>query len=258
MSNALKRKVFAGAQIRRLRRERRLTQAAMAAELGVSASYLNLIEANQRPLTAQLVLKLAERYDADLRVLGEEEGARAVGNLREVFADPLLQNIEIARQDLADLADTAPAAAEAILALYRAYRQAQEDNAGLASRLAGGEDRAHNLTVGFPVDEVRQLLQEHRNHFPVLDAGAEAIAKEAGLGIDDNLAPLRERLSARHGIAVRVLPVGVMGGVLRRFDRHRRQLQISELVDHAGRAFQSSFQLGLIAAGREMDLRGEE
>lgn len=39
-------KLFVGARIRRLRRELGLTQSAMAEDLGVSPSYLNLIERN--------------------------------------------------------------------------------------------------------------------------------------------------------------------------------------------------------------------
>ena len=54
-------KLFAGAAVRRIRRANGLTQTAMAETLAVSASYLNLIERNQRPLTASLLLKLAER-----------------------------------------------------------------------------------------------------------------------------------------------------------------------------------------------------
>lgn len=258
MAKALNRKVFAGGRIRRLRRDLGLTQTAMAEELGVSASYLNLIEANQRPVSAQLLLKLAEVYDADLRMLGGEEGARALGDLREVFSDPVLEGVAMSRQDMADLAESAPSAAQAILTLYRAYRQSQDDSAVLAERLAGEEERVHNIAVGFPVDEVRNFLHEHRNYFRSLDERAEALYTELGMGLDENFSPLRDRLLAKHGISVRILPVGVMGPVLRRFDRHRRQLQLCELVDHAGRAFQAAYQIGLIEAEDELSRIAED
>ena len=54
------RKLFAGHAVRRLRRGQGLTQAAMAEMLGVSASYLNLVERNQRPLSATLLLGQVE------------------------------------------------------------------------------------------------------------------------------------------------------------------------------------------------------
>ena len=41
----------------------------IAEGLGISPSYVNLIERNQRPVTAQLLLRLAETYDLDLRDL---------------------------------------------------------------------------------------------------------------------------------------------------------------------------------------------
>ncbi len=56
------RKIFAGPRLKRLRRERHLTQAAMAAELDVSPSYLNLMERNQRPITVQVLIKLTDAY----------------------------------------------------------------------------------------------------------------------------------------------------------------------------------------------------
>jgi predicted transcriptional regulator len=102
------------------------------------------------------------------------------------------------------------------------------------------------------VDEVRNFLHERRNYFRELDEQAEQLYAEIGAASDEHFGPLRDRLLAKHGIQTRILPVNVMGSVLRRLDRHRRQLQISELVDHAGRAFQAAYQIGLIEAGETL------
>ena len=90
------RKIFAGARMRHLRESRGLTQSAMARDLGVSASYLNLVEHNQRPLTAQLLLKLATTYAIDLRDLGGENEARLASELAEALADPVVGHFNIA------------------------------------------------------------------------------------------------------------------------------------------------------------------
>lgn len=82
-------KIFAGPRIRRIRNQKGLTQTAMAEGLGISPSYLNLIERNQRPLTVQLILKLASVYKVEPDELqGEARGS--ISALREVFTDPLL------------------------------------------------------------------------------------------------------------------------------------------------------------------------
>ena len=46
------RKLYLGRRLKRLRAELGLNQSAMAAEIGVSPSYLNHLERNQRPVTA--------------------------------------------------------------------------------------------------------------------------------------------------------------------------------------------------------------
>ena len=52
-------KPMIGHKIRKLRSDLGLTQSDMAAAIGISASYLNLIEHNQRPVTVPLLFKLA-------------------------------------------------------------------------------------------------------------------------------------------------------------------------------------------------------
>ena len=71
-------KLFLGGRLRRLRRELGLNQSAMAAEIGVSPSYLNHIERNQRPVTAQVLLRLAEAHGAMLAFKSPLIGADAV------------------------------------------------------------------------------------------------------------------------------------------------------------------------------------
>ncbi len=68
-------KIFAGPRVRRIRNGLGLTQTAMAEGLGISPSYLNLIERNQRPLTVQLLLKLAAVYKVDLDELQARRAA---------------------------------------------------------------------------------------------------------------------------------------------------------------------------------------
>ncbi|HEU0134691.1 MAG TPA: helix-turn-helix transcriptional regulator, partial [Allosphingosinicella sp.] len=118
---APERKLYLGGRLRRLRRELGLNQSAMAGEIGVSPSYLNHLERNQRPVTAQVLLRLAEVYDVDLRAFAAE-GADGTGidQLGEIFADPLFADIGVPRYELLEVADNAPSVADAISRLYAA------------------------------------------------------------------------------------------------------------------------------------------
>lgn len=222
------RKLFAGARLRRLRLQRAVTQTRMADDLGVSVSYLNLIERNQRPLTAAFLLKLATTYDVDLRQLTGDDGEAVTAELAALFADPRLAGLDVSRAELAEVAASAPGVAAALL------------------RLGAGRSAAIETKAAGPVEAVTELLLDRRNHFPDLDAAAEALADELRLAPGDLAAALAERLRSRHGLTVRVLPTAVLPDLLRRLDLHARQLQLSEGLDAASRTFAIAYQLALI------------
>lgn len=231
------RKLFAGHAIRRLRRQAGLTQAAMAEALAISPSYHNLVEKNQRPLSAALIVRLAERFDFDPRALAAGEPGGGEAALRRRLADPMFADLEIDRGELAEWLAGAPGGAEAFA---RAF-----DRIGTG---AGGAPDAAD-----PVLLVRREIERWRGHFADLDAMAEALADELRLGAGDLYGAIAERLRVKHQLTIRVLPVDVMPDLLRRTDLHARQLQLSETLDPASRTFAVAFQLAQIEVRAEID-----
>jgi predicted transcriptional regulator/DNA-binding XRE family transcriptional regulator len=219
-------KIFAGPRIRRIRNSRGLTQTAMAEGLGISPSYLNLIERNQRPLTVQLILKLASAYHVEPEDLQAEAGA-SIAALKEVFADPLLAGELPGDQELIEVVEAAPNAAAGIVKLYRAYRE-QAGRLSDLSELLAREGKATALSAArLPIDEVREIFERRPNHFPSIEEEAEAFTGLLDPG-DDLAGSLKAWLKREHGIAVRVLPVATMPNWRRRYDRHTQRLFISE------------------------------
>ncbi|SDE62842.1 MULTISPECIES: helix-turn-helix domain-containing protein [Kordiimonas] len=243
VENATK-KIFAGPRIRRLRRERGLSQGQMAAELGFSTSYLNLVERNQRPVSAQFLLRLAEVYDVELTAFAGTDEARAFADLSEILADPMFKGIGLSRGEMQDMADAAPKAVEAFTLIYKSFQQARQNATELSSQVVEREGATPESI--FPVDEVRDFIHDHKNYFPELDEAAEATHEELGLQRDDAFMVLSGRLDEEHGIRVRIMPHEVMPETLRHFDFHRRQLLISEMLDQSARVFQLAFQLAML------------
>ncbi|WP_262693211.1 helix-turn-helix domain-containing protein [Kordiimonas aquimaris] len=240
MDNAAK-KIFAGPRIRRLRRERGLSQSQMSSELGFSTSYINLVERNQRPVSAQFLLRLAEVYDIELAAFAGTDEARAFADLSEIMADPMFKGLSLARSDLQEMADAAPRAVDAFAMLYKNFQQAKQNATELSSQFA--ERDGMELDAVFPVDEVRDFIHERKNYFAELDEAAESLHEEVGLARDDAFMILSGRLDEEHGIRVRIMPHEVMPDTLRHFDLHRRQLLISEMLDASARTFQLAVQL---------------
>ena len=231
-------KLFAGHAVRRIRRASGLTQSAMAEALAISPSYLNLIERNQRPLTAALMLRLADRFDFDPRTLSGAAPGGGVEAMRRRLSDPLFADLALDRAAIADWIALAPEAAEAFA---RAF-----------DRVAGAPDGT-SVLIGDPIAEVRQEIERWRNHFSDLDAQAEALADELRLGSADLYGAISERLRVKHQLTIRILPVDVMPDRLRRLDLHARQLQLSEVLDPASRTFAAGFQLAQLEARAEIE-----
>jgi hypothetical protein len=243
MPQALDRKLFLGPRLRRLRRDMGLTQTRMAEDLGVSPSYLNYLERNQRPVTAQVLLRLAEAYDIDIRNLSSDQEAADARDLSEVFADPLFRDLAVARHEMAEVAENAPGVADAIVRLYRAYADRRRlAELGQAPRAEEGGDTGLSLT---PSDWVRDYIQGQRNFFAELDEAGEALAAELKPEPQGFAAAARQRLADGHGIRVQVTPAEVLPDSVRRYDHHRRRLLLSELLGEAGRTFSIAYQLAL-------------
>lgn len=234
-------KIFAGHAVRRVRRAAALTQAAMAEALTISPSYLNLIERNQRPLTAPIILRLAEHYDFDPRALTGTTPGGGAEALRRRLADPIFADLEIDRSEIEEWLAAAPRSAEAFA---RAF-----DRGGSAVTPAND-----------PIVAVRREIERWRNHFADLDSAAETLSDELRLATSDLYAAIDERLRVRHQLSLRILPVEVMPDMLRRLDLHARQLQLSELLDPASRTFGAAYQLAQLEAKDEIEalIRGAD
>lgn len=240
---AVERSVYMGPRLKRLRRELGLTQAEMAADLDISPSYIALIERNQRPLTADILLRLARTYKLDVAELAVDNSAEVTARLRTVLKDPIFSDIDLPPLEVADVATNFPGITEALLRLHSSWQQEQATLADrIASADAGGEGEAD------PVAEARNYLAANRNSFPLLDDLAEDLAakvEEAGGTI--------AYLKGKYGLRVRRLPSHVMVGSLRRYDRHRSEILLDETLDAASRQFQLALQLAYLEWRKDLD-----
>lgn len=244
-----------GVKVRALRRRQGLSQAQLADKLGVSPSYLNLIENNRRPLPAALLLKLAQLFHLELQAFATDEEARLIADLLEAFSDPLFEEHPLTSTDVRELTSGSPASARAVLALYKAYQTAREGAETLAVRLheredATAEERATLVDAArIPSEEVSDLIQRQMNYFPALEEGAEELWHKARLDRNDLYAGLVRRLAERHQVSVRVAEWADERGVLRRYDPERRVLVLSELLPTRSRSFQLAHQLAFLEHG---------
>lgn len=244
-----------GNKIRGIRRRAGLTQARLARQLGISASYLNLIENNRRPLTAPLLIKLAEQFELDLRTFSSGDDERLLAELFEVFGDPIFEAHELSNADLQELTASCPQVARALPSLYRAYRQSREAFAGLEDSLSDddpGEALGHHQ---LPSEEVSDLLQRHYNYFRTLEDAGDKLRQAAGLEpeMTDVFGAMARLLSEAHSIRVELRHREAMQGAMRRYLPDQKILALSRVLLPESRNFQLAHMLALLSQREALD-----
>ena len=236
-----------GVRLKRLREERRLTQQALADAIGISLSYLNQIENNQRPLTVPVLLRLNSAFGVDVQLFSDDDEARLVAVLREGLTDQQF-GTDIATVEIREVAGTMPAVARAVIAMHKRLSRSLDEAAALAAKL-GDDRRPHNQVASAPFEEVRDFFYARHNYIDALDRAAEVVSTECNTGAG----AIAERLSARHGI--RIVDEETRSGqrLRRSYDRASRVLHLPQGLTPSQQAFQLGTQLAFLEFGSLLD-----
>ena len=233
-------KLYAGAKLREMRSRLGLTQKVFADKLSVSLPYLNQMENNHRPVSAGVVLALAQEFGLDVTELTVGESERLVSDMKEALADPVFGSAAPPLADLRLAASNAPALARAFLDLHRAYRQTHERLASLDEAL-GREDAALRPS---PWEEVRDFFHYCDNYIDAVDRAAEHFAtshqgrRDASRDVTD---AAREALE-RRGISLHFTDAPA----LRHYDPVAKRLEVSARTAGPTQRFQLLHQVALI------------
>jgi XRE family transcriptional regulator, fatty acid utilization regulator len=220
-------KTFAGARLRRLREERRLSQVELARRLELSPSYLNQIEHDARPLTVPVLLRLTETFGVDATYFAPHDTTRLTAELRDALVDEL-DGGRVSPVELAELAERMPDVARAVVDL-----RSRHDRIATA---AGVRDEGVSVRPLTAHEQVRDFFARRRNHIEGLDEAAEAAASDAGVRAGETRAALVRRLAERHGVRVTVSE-GLPDGELHRFEPADAVLRLAPHLRPGQRAF---------------------
>jgi predicted transcriptional regulator/DNA-binding XRE family transcriptional regulator len=232
-------KTFIGPHLRRLRSERKQTQGQMAKALGISPAYVNLLENNQRSVSVAVLLRLFDAYGVDWRDIAEDDGTATLADLKAVMQDPLFGAERPDLQQLRAALVHSPALVQATLRLHRAYLWAADQALSLAEESNGVIESTS------PEAAVHNYFRRNRNHFPQLEEAAERFWKGTPPDLDDVYSALKRRLGEELGVRTRLVPVSEMPATLRQYDEQRREILLSEALDHTNRTFQLAHMFGL-------------
>ena len=233
---AAERKLYLGRRLRRLRRELGLNQSAMAGEIGVSPSYLNHLERNQRPVTAQVLLRLAETFDIDLKSFAAEGGeGTGAAQLAEIVADPMFGGAGRAALRAGRGRGQRAGFRRRGLPALRGPGRAAPPARRRGGRRRRSRRKAGCATISRPSATISPIWRRRPRPRPARLADP--------LGIDE---PLRRRLKEGFGIEARIMPPETLDGASQHYDLHRKRLMLSALLRPESRTFGLAYQLALI------------
>ena len=245
-------KIYGGPRLRRLREERGLTQLALARILDLSASYVNQLENDQRPLTVPVLLKLNATFDLDAQFFAAESDARLAADLHDALtavgpasAGPAMIEEFVARM---------PEIGQTLVTLHRRLLAATEQLEQYSAHLAAPSEIGIEEGVPMPFEEVRDFFYDRHNHIAELDEAAERLFVESGLRIGSLDAQLTALLETEHDIVVRMrTDPPNRPGPKRTYDEVNRILTLSRHLSPGQRAFQIATQLAFLTQSETIE-----
>ena len=140
----------------------------MARALGISTSYVNLLERNERSVSVPVMLKLFEVYGVDWREIAQDGDTTLLADLRAASQDSLFDEI---RPDLPQLRAAlahSPDLAQCFVRLHSAYQASTERLLSVAAAEPGA---VQPVLHGSPESAVHAFFRRNRNYFDELEAG---------------------------------------------------------------------------------------
>ena len=241
-------KTFTGSRIRHQRNRVGMTQSALALQLGISASYLNQIEHDVRPLPLPLLNALCDIFSVGADYFSDTEETRGIQALREILADPVFDMDAVRLDSIQAAMRVAPDLCAQFVRLYRAYLLRQEHTAIplIGHTPPSGTARYNAPDRVEPYEAVNDWVQAQRNYFDEVDRTAERQFDLMRLDEGSPAEQLARYLLDHHGVRTEIDLGLSQRGLMWRMDRRQRTLFLSRIVPSESSTFWMAQALGQI------------
>ncbi len=241
-----------GARLRALRLGRELKQADVARQLHISPAYLNLIEKGHRTVPFPLLWRALEIYGQDAEAfMGGLSDGRIDATLAKLLDEPLLRSLSVDADTVRRLS-AEPQLAGTVAALFNLYKNSRSQLEQLLERAKPGAPVPRDAFDDSysPFDEVTDLLQEHHNWFPDLEAEADRLRRDHGLARQVHSTELLKLLRKAFGIRTELADFPEGSSVIRKLDSGARRLEVARSLTEQFLKFQLGTSAGLLVLDR--------
>ncbi len=215
-----------GPKIKSFRRQLGLQANKLAEQLGISASYLNLIESGKRKIDGDLLLKVCEELKIELSDLTNKSDLNLVNDISELLDDQLFEDLDIVGPEVKDLVNTNPKIAKALIKLGDNFKQKDHEIINKVENLSG--KIIDSRKTAFPGEVISDFLQEKKNYFPKLEEFANNVFEKVQKNNRTRYVALCEFLKTEYSITVKDVIPDEGKPFSKIFDKNKKELLLSD------------------------------
>ena len=212
-----------GSRIRKERRSKGLSQSVLSKNLGISASYLNLLESGRRTITVPLLIKIGNELSLSLKDLTVESNKRILSDVMEVLSNDIFDDLDITNLETTEFISNNTNIAKALITLNDSYKSLREDMQNRLEKMDVDSSVKENKSSRLPVEVVSDFLQENKNYFDTLERKAEELRDKIGLrfgpGIGSTEIKFTNYLKSEYKNEVKIVPPEDDEKSVKRYDK---------------------------------------
>ena len=194
-----------GPKIKAFRRQLGLQANKFAEQLGISPTYLNLIEGGKRKIDGDLLIKISKELRVELSDLTSKSDINLENDISELLDDQLFEDLDILGPEVKDLVSTNPKIARALIKLGDNFKQKDHEIVNKVENISG--KIIDSRKASFPGEVISDFLQENKNYFPKLEDFANNIFEKIQKNNRTRYIALCDYLKKEYSITVKdVIP----------------------------------------------------
>ena len=240
-----------GPKIRAFRRRLGIQANKLAEELGISPSYLNLIESSKRRIDGDLVLKVCKVLKINLSDLTSRSDLNLENNISELLSDELFEDLDILGPEVKDLVNSNPKIAKALIKLGDNFKQKDIEIVNKVENISG--KIIDSRKAAFPGEVVSDFLQENKNFFPKLENFANNIFEEVKQNNRTRYIALCDFLKSKYNIKVIDIIPEEKKPFSKIFKIESRELLLSDYLSLETKKLHAAAQIAQEGASKDID-----
>ncbi len=194
-----------GPKIKAFRRQLGIQANKLSEKIGISASYLNLIESGKRNVDSNLIIKICSELRINVSDLTSKSDLNLENDISELLSDEIFEDLDILGPEVKDLVASNPKMAKALIKLGDNFKQKDHDIVNKVENISG--KIIDSRRAAFPGEVIADFLQENKNYFPKLEEFANDIFQEVKQNNRTRYIALCEFLKRKYGVQVKdVIP----------------------------------------------------